>query len=63
MSESVGDETIETGNPENMGVAFGITMLSFLEREYKYFRFGGRCLAFPVSDDIGHVKGMLRQQH
>ncbi len=33
MSESVGNESIEIDDPDNMGTAFGITTLSFLERE------------------------------
>jgi hypothetical protein len=33
MSASVVDESIETGSPENMGIAFGISILSVLERE------------------------------
>ena len=31
MSASVGDESIESGVPENMGIAFGILILAILE--------------------------------
>ncbi len=31
--DDVGGESIETGDPENMGITFGITTLSVVERE------------------------------
>ncbi len=37
MSASVGNESVEVGDPDNMGIAFGITTLSFLERELEVF--------------------------
>ena len=32
-SADVDDESIESGNPENRGIAVGIVCLSFVERE------------------------------
>ncbi len=35
MSESVGHKSIGTGDPENLGVAVGISILPIMEQEIK----------------------------
>jgi hypothetical protein len=58
MSAFVADESIETGNPENMGVAFIISILSVLERELQLLPVWFRHLVFLVSDDCRRMSAV-----
>ncbi len=40
MSGSVGDESIKTGDPGNIGILFGISILPLLERELQLLPVG-----------------------
>jgi hypothetical protein len=41
MSEDVKGQCTDLVDPENLGVGFGISTLSSIERGYNYFWFGG----------------------
>ena len=45
MSESVHISAAVLADPENVGVAFGISLFSCI---YKYFRYSGRHLGFII---------------
>jgi len=55
LKTTFGDRTVESGTPENMGIAVGISLLAHRYADIKYFRFGGRHLGFAENFNIIYV--------
>jgi len=55
LKTTSGDRTIESGTPEKIGIAVGISFLAHSYADIKYFRFGGRHLGFAKNLKIIYI--------